>query len=258
MHFTKLFVALLALTFILTSCGNLRIKTEMPYAANAKVKKVALAALYLHPPVLAKTPAGDAPTFNKKIISQKNEIKALFAKEVVKLTNELGMGIEAQLAISTDYGQGLKSLKGYDRLVAKMDKETLKKENEVFSEILISDGSVSLFDFEDGQVEDFLENSPRLRSQVKSLSKSLGAEVIAFASAKVVVNKVQRYGAKANVRLLINIYLFDNQGKLVGKSYGETEPYLIEGTSAKEFNAVFESYPALQKLILADLQKVDE
>jgi hypothetical protein len=258
MRFTKIFVFLLTLTFTISSCGNLRIKTEMPYQTNAKVKKVALAAVYLNPPLLAETPAGDAPTFNRRLISHQDEIKALFTKEVAKLTNELGMGIEAQYALTTEYGQNLKKLKGYDRLVSKMEKEALKKENEVFSEILISDGSISLFDFEEGEVEDYLENSPRLRSQVKSIGKSLDAELIVFANATVVIDKVQRYGTKANVRLLIDIYLFDEDGRLVGQSYGETEPYIIEGSSAKEFSGVFDAYPVLQKLILTDLQKVDE
>jgi len=258
MRFTKLFSALFILSIIASACGNLRIKTEMPYQANAKVKKIALIALYLNPPELPNIPVGDASAFNRKLIENKKDIQLLFTREVEKLTNELGMGLEAQLALTTDYGSALKANKGYDRLASKMEKEALQVNNDIFTEILISDGSLSLLDFEEGEVQEYLEESPRLRSQVRSLSKSLNAEIIAFANARVVVDKVQRFGEKANIRLLIDIYLFDEQGKIVGQSYGETDPYLISGAAAKDFDAVFQAYPTLQNLILTDLQKGEE
>ena len=258
MRFLKLFSSLVVVSLLSSACGNLRIKTEMPYQPNAKVKKIALVALHLNPPVLPETPVGDASAFNKKLIANKKEIQELFNREVEKMTNELGMGLEAQMGISTNYGQALKDVKGYDRLASKSDDEVLKVKNDIFSEILIADGSLSLLDFEEGKVKEYLEESPRLRSQVRSLSKSLNAELIAYANARVVVDKVLRYGEKANIRLLIDIYLFDDQGKLVGQSYGETEPYMVSGSSAKDFDLVFEAYPVLQNLILTDLQKVEE
>tara|TARA_R110002050_G_scaffold110013_2_gene221910 strand:+ start:19389 stop:20165 length:777 start_codon:yes stop_codon:yes gene_type:complete len=258
MRFSKLFSSLLVLSLLTSACGNLRIKTEMPYQPDAKVKKIALVAVYLNPPVLPETPAGDATAFNRKLEANKKEIHALFTNEVEKLTNELGMGLEAQLGITTDYGLALKDGKGYDRLASKSEKEALKVKNEIFSEILISDGSLSLLEFDEGQVIEYLEESPRLRSQVRSLSKSLQAELIAYANVQLVVDKVQRFGEKANIRLLVDIYLFDDQGKMVGQSYGETEPFIITGSEAKELSVAFEAYPVLQNLILTDLQKVDE
>ncbi len=258
MRFIKLFSSILLSSLLASACGNLRIKTEKPYQPNAKTKKIALAALYLHPPVLPETPVGDATAFNRKLIANKKEIKALFMKEVENLTNELGMGLEAQLGIVTEYGSILKSNNGYGRLESKIETEALQVKNEVFPQILLADGSLNLLDFEDGNLQEYLEESPRLRSQARSLSKSLNAEIVVFADAKLVVDKVQRFGEKANIRLLVEIYLFDEDGKIAGQSYGETEPVTITGDSAADFDAVFEAYPTLQNLILTDLQKVEE
>jgi len=258
MRFTKFFSSIILISLVASSCGNLRIKTEMPYQANAKAKKIVLAALYLNPPVLPETPVGDASTFNRKLIANKEEIKALFKREVENLTNELGMGLEAQLGTTTAYGSALKTIPGYERLESKREQEALQVNNEIFSEILMADGSLNLLDFDEGKVQEYLEESPRLRSQARSFSKSLNAEIIVFANVKVVVDKVQRYGEKANIKLLIDIYLFDEDGRIAGQSYGETEPVTITGSSAKDFDAVFEAYPTLQNLILTDLQKVEE
>lgn len=257
MRLMKTFTSLVMLVIISSSCGNLRIKTEMPYQADAKIKNVALAALYLHPPVLPVSPVGDASAFNRKLIANKIEIEELFKAEVARMTNELGMGLQAQMALTSFYGESLMSLPSYDRIASKAELEPLKVENEIFNSILLAKGSVNAFEFEEGKIKDYIEESPRLRSQVRSLAKGLNSELVAFADAQIVVDKVQRYGVKANVRLLVEIYFFDEDGKLVGQTYGETEPFLIDGESAQDFRPVFQAYPVLQKLILTDLQKTE-
>jgi hypothetical protein len=250
---------LFAATFILSACGNLRIKAYQPYQAPADAKSVVLTGFYFAPPVLPKNAAGDAEVFNKKVWAKAEAINRLLSENSNSNYDLLARGIELQMNLDVLYGDALATKPNYARLKKKEDLDNLKVgKSRAFPSMFLSEKGLHLFDLEKGDIKAYLEESPRLRSAVKSACKAGSAELMAFAYGRLVIDKVTRFGEKANLRLEVDIYLYTEKAELAGHAYGETVPIIFDASSESDFQNVLDMYATLQAEILTELTKVEE
>lgn len=256
---TARFSALLAILLSLAACGNLRVKAYQTYQAGADVNSVALTAFYLAPLSLPEVPAADAKTFNEKVFALSKGLNKRLAENSTSYYNTLASGLELQLDVNTLAGESLAQQARFDRLKSKEDLEGLKISGQPkFPEMFIGEGGLNIFELENGDLKGYIEGNPRMRSALRGAAKSLETEVIAFAYARPVIDRVTTYGAKANFRLLVDVYLYNEKGELAGHAFGETVPVTITGDSMAEYDQVFDSYTALQSEILTALTLVEE
>jgi|GEM_PF-1941016 len=250
---------LLVLIALIQACGNLRIKAYQTYQAPAKAENIAVVGFYLAPPVLPKMPAQDAKTFKKKVAALQEDLNKELAESLGDYYNTLASGLELQLGLNTIHGEELASRPRYSRIKQKEDREGLliHKKN-LFPSVLYPESGLQLFELEKGDLKTYIDESPRLRSAVKSACKSLNTELVAFAYGGLVIDKVTTYGSKANIRLLVDIYLYNDSGVLAGHAYGETEPVTVEGSALSDYTQVLDQYSALQGEILTALTFVEE
>lgn len=257
MKFWKL--SLLSVSLIMVSaCGNLRIKAYQPFQAPAKAKTVALTSFYFAPPSLPEVPVGDAETFNEKIYKLESELNAAMQKRASDYYQLLDQGIALQMNMACAAGSELESASRYDRLAQKQELEVLKLKAKHFKQIHLGEGGLSLFEFKEGDIKNYIEESPRLRSSVRGALKGLDAEVMAVGLAQLAVDKVTRYGQKANLKLKVDLYFFDDNGNLVGHGYGESEPIVFDGTELSDYDLILDQYDQLQKDILTALTTVED
>lgn len=253
------FFGLLALLLSLAACGNLRVKAYQTYQAGADVKSIALTGFYMAPLTLPEVPAADSKTFNEKVFKLSNALNDRLANNSTSYYNTLATGLELQLGVNTLAGESLAKQARFDRLKSKEDLEGLKVAGQPkFPQMYIGEGGINLFELENGDLKGYIEGNPRMRSALRSAAKSLNTEIIAFALAQPVLDRVTTYGTKANFRLLVNVYLYDEKGELAGHAFGETVPLTLGGDSLDEYDAVFDKYAALQAEILTALTLVEE
>ncbi len=225
---------------------------------QADVDYVALTAFYLAPPVLPEVPAADASTFNDKVFRISNKLNERLAANSKEFYQELAMGLEYHLGRTVVYGDSLGVTDQYDRLKQKEDLYGLQiSDQPKFPKVHLGEGGLNIFDFENGEIQPYLKSSPRVRSSVRNAVKGLDCEVIAIGHGRVVVDKVTRFGEYANLRLLLDVYLYNEKGDLAGHAYGETKPIRITGASVSEFNQLFDQYETLQTDVLTALTTVE-
>ena len=253
------FVSFSALALVLAACGNLRIKAYQPFQAPAKANKVALVSFYVGRPELPKVPAADAEAFNKKVYALESDLVALMNEKANDFYGLLDQGIETQLNVECLAGKELESGPRYQRSVQKQELEALQVEGaRYFKSIVLAEGGLSLFEFEEGKIAQYMDESPRLKSAVRSNLKNLGADMMGVAHARLAIERVTRYGQKANLKLMVDLYIYDEQGRPIGHAYGETIPVTIDGTQLSDYEMVLDQYGGLQKEILTELAKVEE
>lgn len=252
-------LSVLSLALLLNGCGNLRIKAYQTYQAPADVKNLVVTGFYIAPPQLPTVPAGDADAFNKKVEALSEKINASLATNSDRYYNTLAEGLQMQLNLNTIAGADMAKKPRFDRIKQKEERELLKVEgNPQFPTVYLSEEAVQFLELENGDVKAFIEESPRLRSAVRNVTKATESELLAIGYARLVIDKVTTYGAKANLRLLADIYLFDEKGEMVGHTYGETEPHTFTGEYLGDFNDVLASYTSLQAEMLTALTLVEE
>lgn len=250
---------LLALVLIAQSCGNLRVKAYQTYQAPAKAENLVVTGFYMAPPTLPETPKTDAEAFNKKVNALSEKLNAALNASSDEYARTLAQGLELQLNINTLYGDEVAKLPRYDRLKQKEDRSgLLVSKKSAFPEVKFPEAGLQLFELENGDLQGYLEESPRLRSAVRGATKGLNCQVIAFGYGRLVIDKVTTFGEKANIRLLVDVYLYDDQGVLAGHAYGETEPITIDGKSFSDYSQVLDAYSALQAEILTALTFIEE
>ncbi len=253
-------LSLLSLSIIfLSACGNLRIKAYQPFMAPAKAKTVALASFYFAPPALPEVPAGDADDFNEKVFKLEDDLNAEMQKRAGEYYQLLDQGIEMQLGMDSRAGSELEQGARYERSQQKQELEALQIEGKRhFKQILVGEGGLNFFEFKQGDIKGYIEESPRLRSAVRGNLKNLEAEVMAVGMAQLTIDKVTRYGQKANLKLKVNLYFFDDNGQPVGHGYGESEPITFDGTEITDYELILDQYADLQKEILTEMSKSEE
>lgn len=252
-------LSLLALVLIAPSCGNLRVKAYQTYQAPAKAENLVVMGFYMAPPVLPKAPKADAEAFNKKVNALSENLNTALAEASEEYAQTLAQGLQLQLNINTLYGDEVAKLPRYARLKQKEDRSgLLVAKKSAFPEVKFPEAGLQIFELERGDVQTYLEESPRLRSAVRSATKALNCELIAFGYGRLVLDKVTTFGEKANIRLLIDVYLYDDQGVLAGHAYGETEPITIEGKNFNDYKQVLDAYSSLQAEVLTALTFVEK
>jgi hypothetical protein len=250
---------LLASFSFLAACGNLRIQAPIPFQMPEEAQSTAIAAFYIAPISQPEIPVADASTFNKKMEEIAPEINALLQKKAAAFQSEWAEGLEAELGLPVKYGEALKESDRYERAERKQELEALRiKGKAPFNTIYVAPGGLNMFEFEEGKVVEFIEESPRVRSFVRSLSRDLGAEVLAYAHTQIVVEKPRKFGAEASAKLEINYYLFNDAGEMVGHAYGESEPLTIVGNDLAEYRSLIDTYAELQPQILTALTTLPE
>lgn len=251
-------VSFLSIALIISACGNLRIKAYQTYQAPAEAENLVVTGFYIAPTELPRAPKADAEAFKKKVKKLNERINTELEARSDAYAQTLAAGLEMQLNINTLYGEEVAKLPRYDRLKRKEDREALivNKKN-LFPEVKFPEAGLQLFGLEKGDLKTYLEESPRLRSAVRGATKGLNCELIAFGHGRLVVDKVTTYGEKANIRLLVDIYIYDDGGQLAGHAYGETEPITITGEDFSDYRQVMDAYTALQGEILTALTYVE-
>ncbi len=253
------FSALALFIGVLSACGNLRIKAYQPFQAPAKAKSVALTSFYMAPPELPKVPAADAEAFNKKLFKLEADLNALMSAKLNDYYTLLDQGIEAQLDVECLAGKELEAGPRFARSQQKQELEALQIEGaRNFKNILLAEGGLTFFEFQGGDISKYIEDSPRLKGAVRSNLKNLGTDMMAVAYSRLALERVTRYGQKANLKLKLDIYIFDEQGRPIGHGYGETVPVTIEGTELSDFELVLDQYGTLQQEVLTELAKREE
>lgn len=243
----------------LGACGNLRIKAYQPFQAPAKAQKIVLTSFYMGRPELPKVPAADAEAFNKKVYQLEGDLKQLMERKAAEFYGLLDQGMEAQLNVECWAGNELEAGPRYARSAQKQELEALQVAGaRHFNSIILAEGGLTFFEFKEGKVAEFMEGSPRLKSAVRSNLKNLGADMMAVAHARLAVERVTRYGQKANLKLMVDVYVFDEQGRSIGHAYGETVPVTTDGTQLSDFELVLDQYSALQQEVLTELTKVED
>lgn len=251
-------IALLSFALLLQACGNLRIKAYQTYQAPAEAKNLVVTGFYMAPPVLPEVPAVDAENFNKKVNALSDKLNAALEANSDAYAQTLATGLQMQLNINSLYGDKVSELPRYDRLKQKEELEGLVvNKKSAFPRVYFPAAGIQLFELEQGDLQGYLEESPRLRSAIRGATKGLNCEVVAFGYGRLVLDKVTTYGEKANIRLLVDIYLYDDSGKLAGHAYGETEPITITGDSFSDYKQVLDAYTQLQNEILTALTFVE-
>ena len=249
----------LVLIGLLGSCGNLRIKAHQPFQAPAKAQNIALTSFYLSPPELARVPKADAKSFNAKVFKMEQDLITEFEARAKEYLTLLDQGLEMQMGLNTLAGAELEATSRYKRSVQKQELESLTiAAKKKFKNIILAEGSMNFFEFKEGDLKGYIEESPRLRSAVRSNLKNLDSEIMAVANARLSLDRVTRNGALASLKLKLDIYLFDDQGKTIGHGYGETEPINVDGTQFSDFELVLDQYGSLQKEVLTAMTAVDE
>ncbi len=252
-------VSTLVLALLISSCGNLRIKAYQAYLPGSEVKNVALTGFYMAPPKLPEVPATDAKAFNEKVFTLSKKINERLQSNSDRYYQTLAQGLEMQLGVNVIYGEEMESRARYDRLKQKEEREGLKIAKQPnFPNLILAEGSLHLFEVENGDLEAYINDNPRMRAELRGASKGLESEVVAFAYARPVIDRVTTFGEKANLRLLVDVYLYDDRGELVGHTYGETKPVTIDGKAISDYDQVFNLYAGLKAEMLTALTLVEE
>lgn len=255
MKLKSTYLLLTVLAFIFTSCGTLRIKAPVPYGGQADINKVAIIAAYITPPVQPEMPLADASAFNRKTNGMVEEISKMLQKKANQYYGTLANGLGIQLGVQTPHGEQLKESERYERLAKKEESEALmiKGSKSSFKQIFINNSTFNPFPFDKGEVNDFLKKSPRLKSMAKSIARDLGVDGTACSVTTLEIDGVASLGKSAKAKLVSNIYIYNDDGDLVGHGYGETEEIQISGDIFEEYEAVMDQYPELQNLILTEM-----
>lgn len=243
---------------LFSACGSLRIKAYQPYQSPAKAKKMAAVAFYSRINPLPETPVGGAEPFAKKVQKLESDLIELMQAETNKMYYAFGSGLEAQFGLPSIYAKGLESASRYERALQKAENEVLKYGKSPFDRIFLGEGGFNPFEFEEGELKEYLEESPRVKSAVRGLLKNLDSEVLAVGFTRLDISKVSRLGERASALMQVDYYFFDEQGKLIGHGYGETEPVEVTGDDLGQFRSLLQDYPALQNLVFTELTKVEE
>lgn len=239
---------------LLGACGVSRIQAPVAYAPPSKVTRIALVATYMSPIEQPKMPVADASTFNKKTDALAQDLESMMQEKINAYHQSLVQGMEQSLRQTVATGEELNTGARYERAVKKADNEALRIPGPgTFHRVFMGEGSFNPFPFQQGQVADFIKNSPRLRSVARSLSRDLESEIIAISHHQMIIDKPLRFGAEADARLQMELFLYDDRGELIGQAYGETERVRITGEELSEYRAVFDAYPSLQNEVLAAL-----
>jgi hypothetical protein len=253
------FPLLIVLIFALGRCGSLRIDAPVPYAQSAEIKKVALMAVYVSPFQQPKTPVADASTFNKKTDALAEELNQLLVDKANQFAQSLAKGIEMQLGVEVLTGKALESTRGYDRFKRDEEKEPLQiAGTSKFNTIYVAQGGFNVFDFDNGALQEFIDESPRLRSVARKQARNLESSAVAFSHTRVVLDQVSPLGKKAAARLYTDIYIYDDKGKLIGHGSGETKSINITGDDLAQYKLVLDQYPELQNKVLAAMIVTEE
>lgn len=252
-------LSIFSLVFTLAACGNLRIKADQTYMPSAEVKNAALLTFYVAPPVLPEVPAADAKAFNDKVFALSTKLNESLQASSDRYYQTLANGLRLQLGVNILYGKSLQERPRFDRLKQKEDLSGLSITGEKkFPKIQISEGGLHLFEIENGDLKAYIEGNPRMRGAIRNAIKSLDCELVAFAYARPVIDRVTTFGAKANLRLLVDIYLYNANGELAGHTYGETVPIAIDGEELSDYQGVLDLYAALQTEMLTALTATSE
>lgn len=253
------FVFVLALALSISSCGNLRIKAYQTYRPGAEVNNIALTAFYMAPPVLPEVPASDAESFNEKVYTLSKKINGRLQSNSNRYYETLASGLQMQLGLNVIAGKAMEERSRYDRLKKKEEREGLNiAKQPKFPRLYLNENGLHLFEIENGDLATYIDENPRMRSAIRGAIKGLDCEIVAFAYARPVIDRVTTYGEKANLRLLVDVYLYDEKGELAGHTYGETKPLTIDGKEISDYDEVFKLYAGLQTEMLTALTLVEE
>lgn len=242
-----------------TACGSLRTKAPVVYGRQPEVNKIALVSTYMLPVDKPEAPVADASTFNKKVDKLAEELNKMLENKADQFYITVAQGLESQLNTEVVYGEEMRAAERFGRALRDEDKESLKIAGAApFQTIYVGDGGINVLSFEKGEVVDYLEKNPRMRTTARGLTKDANADGLAFSVHQLKIEKPRKFGALASAKLVNNVYIFNDRGEIIGHGYGETEPMDISGDDPEQYRMIFDKYPALQNLVFTELAKYEE
>jgi hypothetical protein len=245
--------------FALGGCGSLLVDAPVPYTNPEDVKTIGIMAVYVSPFKQPETPVADASTFNKKTDAIENELNTMLSFMADQYSESLEQGLAQQLGVEVLEGSELEDRRSYDRYLRDENKEALIiKGARPFDKIHVASGGINTFPLENGDLQLFIEESPRLRSITRKQARNLEVQAVAFSHTRMVIDQVAPLGKKAAANLKTDIYIYDDKGQLIGHGQGETKPINIAGDIVKEYRLVMDQYPELQNKILTEMTKPEE
>lgn len=247
------------LTTLAIACGSLRTQAPVTYGRQPEVKKIALVATYMMPVKKPETPVADASTFNKKIDKLQEELNKMFQNKANQYYQTVAQGLESQLNTEVVYGAEMRQAERFERALRDEDLEALNIAGAApFNKIFVGDGGLNVMPFDQGQVVSFFEESPRMRTIARGLTKDVNADAVAFSVHQLIIEAPNQFGAQANAKLVNNVYIFSDRGQIIGHGYGETKPVKITGDDLEQYRLVFDKYPELQNEVFTKLAEYEE
>lgn len=252
-------VSIVFICLLAVACGSLRTKAPVVYGSQPEVNKIALISTYMLPFEKPEAPVADASTFNKKVDKLQEELNKMLKNKADQYYLTVAKGLANQLNTQVVYGEEMRAAERFSRALRDEDKEALKIAGAApFNTIYVGEGGINVLSFEKGQIADYLENNPRMRTTARGLTKDANADAIAFSVHQMVIEKPRKFGAVASAKLVNNVYIFNDRGEIIGHGYGETEPVDISGDDPEQYRLVFDQYPSLQNLVFTELAKIEE
>ncbi len=252
----------LKMALILMVCGNLlfsiSVSSQNSEKSSSNIKSIALISTMIGKIKQSPLPLLDATPFNNKT----NSIAPLIIKEEKEIINWYRVSVASSLKKHFNcevlYGDTLIAKPEYQEIIKKYNfPDNLKTGDENFPQIHIPKDEKNLFMFDDGSknVQKCLKNEEKTKSTTSEICKLLGTDLVAVSYSFMDIVKYGAFGSYAKVSLMTFIYLYNKEGKLIGKAYNSSKPVLAVGDEVMGYETVLGTLPDILDKVVIKVKK---
>lgn len=256
----KKIIAFTLIVVTLSSCVSMKLKTSIPYQEK-DMKKVALMPVMIGEFIQPIIPLLDAAAFNNKTDKLAGDIMLEEQKHVNKMTAYVDSTLErhfSEVEVLT-----------YDDFVGHQGYAELKKTcanlkalytgDDDFSKVLIPEEEVNMFDYNEGKVVQFFKDSANYKQRAIELCDKLEVDAVALCYSNMTVTGVSMFGISGALVLATQLYVINEEGKMVANGYVVSMPSTISGSDLSEYKMkIDEFYPNFDRLVYDIIHSVEK
>ncbi|WP_341227929.1 hypothetical protein [uncultured Arcticibacterium sp.] len=251
-------IVVLLLLVSLFSCTKEVLKTKKTYTENAISGKVGILNVCIGKPLQAVLPLLDAAAFNGKMNKLSDQIIDAEREAILEYQVILGNKLVEEFSFEVLSSQRLSDLEGYQEVKNMFhQKESLLTENDNYPILIIGERDVVPFLFNKGKYIQYLTGDIDYSRVLLDICKKLELGGIAINVIHLNVQGVSTFGVAANARLNSSIFLFNDNGKLVGHTDAFSKINGIRGKEIADYQNLLDMYGELTSNALKDMKSND-
>lgn len=250
----KKYLILLLGILVLSSCAKVRVLTVKPYSGAYSGKTMGYFPAYFGPIKQPVLPLIDAAAFNAKTNEIADQIMDMQKQKIDTIREQTRRTIEENYGFHIVTSRELENDTAFITLREKYNNlRALLVDDKNFPIITMASGDINIFNFQDGNVTEYLSNPQNSKYSVKQICNMLGLDGLIITYSRFNVIGVTGFGISGNIRLETYLYVYNQEGDLIAEGVVASKPEIIGGKYVEEYSNRLYDYPMLIKLLVLKL-----